>query len=467
MTEPTRLTERLEEIVSDVEADPSLAHRVLSRGRERRRKRRTIFGAATALTVVLAAGTALTGWLREQEDGADPVIPAQGRFGEPSPVLTERLTGEPRGDLAEDAAFLAEAEALWREQAADAITWLRYPDGLVLTGEPNVHAAFETPAGPVAVITQAITRNDVEAISGVVGPDAQGRTRVLSANPDGGRLLSNFVGPDSRVLVVVDADWGHVSLSEHIDIDPATGLPTRHWREVPLDDHIGIAELDSPSPPEGLDLSPTPEGSMFDGGPAGRAVQPMFPEGRRGDHDEPIGHQTTYPGPLLAGTSSDEDGRPQAIIEVGQIADRSLIRNPSRRLFGALTEAGVIAPLTSSFSELAALALPDGRTALITNVSYGPTAPHLYAVIVDGAEHEVVYGGPIDVESPLPVALRLPDDQGWAVFDHESELRYRDSPDAEWRDARAEQGAALLPPTAVQVEVRDADGGSVVVDLDD
>ncbi|AOS62288.1 hypothetical protein [Actinoalloteichus hymeniacidonis] len=468
MTERHAISEQLDEIVSTVEADPRLADRALTRGRQLRQTRRTVFGAVLALAVVLTAGTALTAWVRANDEAIVPAqeSPAYEPPRDPSPELVERLTGEVRGDLAEDTAFIAEAESLWREQAADALSWTttHHPQQ-TLTGVPNVHAAFTTPAGEVAIITQAVAGTRREAISGIVGPDEQGTTRVLRTTHDDGRLLSYVVGSEPGVLVVDAAWWGRVSMSDRVEVDAATGRPSREWAEIPLQDRIGIAALEPTSDPQLLTLSPLPNGNLGDGGPLGRQVQHAVPEGPRTAEEAASWDDVPVRRPLLSHTWSDEEDPPSPVIEVGEVDDRSLIDDAFMQVFGALGRTEVFGDSTTFNDPLAAFALPDGRTALVIDANHGPPAPHQYAVIfADGDFEEVVYGGPVDLDSTLPIAIRLPAEQGWAVFDHETQLRYRESDDGDWVST-GRSGAALLPDTATQVEVTDADGETEVVDL--
>ncbi|MEK8105276.1 hypothetical protein NKG94_08965 [Micromonospora sp. M12] len=60
----------------------------------------------------------------------------------------------------------------------------------------------------------------------------------------------------------------------------------------------------------------------------------------------------------------------------------------------------------------------------------------------------------------LPVRLRLPDDQGFLVAAEGSALSYRVG-DGQWQDAGRD--AALLPATATDVQVTDADGTATSV----
>jgi hypothetical protein len=68
---------------------------------------------------------------------------------------------------------------------------------------------------------------------------------------------------------------------------------------------------------------------------------------------------------------------------------------------------------------------------------------------------EAVASTTADWSASLPVRLRLPDDQGVLVAAEGSALSYRVG-DGQWQDAGRD--AALLPATATDVQVTDANG---------
>ncbi|WP_112668663.1 hypothetical protein [Micromonospora saelicesensis] len=67
-----------------------------------------------------------------------------------------------------------------------------------------------------------------------------------------------------------------------------------------------------------------------------------------------------------------------------------------------------------------------------------------------------------DWSAPLPVRLRLPDDQGVLVAAEGSALSYRVG-DGQWQDAG--RNAALLPAAATDVRVTDATGTTTDVPI--
>ncbi|MDT7550249.1 MAG: hypothetical protein QOE84_2643, partial [Actinomycetota bacterium] len=77
-------------------------------------------------------------------------------------------------------------------------------------------------------------------------------------------------------------------------------------------------------------------------------------------------------------------------------------------------------------------------------------ASHLYAVLGVGASEQVVSPGAVDPKAPLPVAVHLPDRQGWVVAQLGHVLEYRIGAGS-WISAG--HGGALLPDAATAVRV--------------
>jgi hypothetical protein len=113
------------------------------------------------------------------------------------------------------------------------------------------------------------------------------------------------------------------------------------------------------------------------------------------------------------------------------------------------------------------MATPDhhGRTALVGETQDGLRDSQLYAVVLDrfGAVEDVIPAGAVDSAAALPVAVRLPDAQGWMVAAHGSEIAFRTTADKAWQPVGA--NAALLPNLATQVRLTRSVGEPVTVDL--
>jgi hypothetical protein len=107
--------------------------------------------------------------------------------------------------------------------------------------------------------------------------------------------------------------------------------------------------------------------------------------------------------------------------------------------------------------------LPDGRIAILSEFLEDLNPSRIYAVLLedDGSIAGAVPGNLVDPSAPLPVALRMPDGQGWVVANYGATLRYRVD-GGTWQDAG--QNAVLLPDNAIQVQVT-RDGTSTDVTL--
>jgi hypothetical protein len=104
---------------------------------------------------------------------------------------------------------------------------------------------------------------------------------------------------------------------------------------------------------------------------------------------------------------------------------------------------------------------PNGTRVLIgeQQLDYDPT--HLFAVLLSPSGIQtVVQGGVPDAKAALPVAIKLPAGQGWAVAQYKADLSFR-SGKGEWSTPR--KNAALVPAgNDVEVKV-DLGGGQVTI----
>ncbi len=105
--------------------------------------------------------------------------------------------------------------------------------------------------------------------------------------------------------------------------------------------------------------------------------------------------------------------------------------------------------------------LDDGTEVVVGGEMLGVVEPtQIYAVVQGKHGTQVMHAGRAERTAPLPVRVELPDQQGWVVAAYGAKLRYRGADGSEW--SRAVEDAALLPPTATEVEVTGPDGRHVV-----
>ncbi|ASO19006.1 hypothetical protein FHR81_001272 [Actinoalloteichus hoggarensis] len=465
MTDQESVKDALADAAGEITPSPAFTDRVMAGGRRRRRAGRLL---AAATTVVALSTAGLLPTLLRNTDGTD-LGPADSPHsgvnpGENHPAR-HWLAAPTRGDLRDDQAFLDEVIEAWGQD-------LPYPEHSVPAGEgePNVVVASDTASGPVAVVVQDFWWEDgYEVLSGVLATSDDGGLEVLRTNPEYGDPLALLLGPDRPTLLAV-SPTDPLYVSVEFAIDEHSGIPEpRDWDELPLTEGLALTELQPDLQPADLLLSTHPGG---DGHPPPQfVIRPWLAVDGDAPHHE--GWDSPPAGGRLQQGWAPESGPQGLTLRVDAEGD-TVSENGMDVMHAfdeALHEAGAIAPDYSP-RPLTLFALdvnlPDGRRAYVGELMHNSERAHLYATIRDQDRVvEIVHAGRTPTDSPLPVRVRMPDDQGWAVFSYQAELRYRDSPESPWRDVHTEWGAALLPDTAVQVEVTDAEGRVAVVELAD
>jgi hypothetical protein len=444
MVDTERVNRAMWDATDRLRLAPDFADRVVSGGRRRVRRSR-VRGVAIALAVVMAGGGATVAW----RDATGTVIVADHRLAQPT-----------AGDLAGDAGLIERAVRAWHvglpyaHSGEEAVAALR--------GEPHVYWAGTTKAGPAAVVVQEGARRGHVGIVGLVATDAVSRSfRLLGEYPEADGLPWVFAfGPDDRTLLALDPGLPlYVSMAA---VSGPDGTVTRSWRPMDLADGVALTEV-----PAG--------GDATDVRVMARQVRPGARERDSTGHywvqktsqyveeadavraGVDTATVTTVPDidGLLPWNNRDVNGP----VRIG----RSTQVNDDGGLFSrAVGESRFLDPLISihgaGWWEVIA-GLPDGRTALLSEI-YQESDPGLvFAVLLDatGAVDAVIPGGPADRDAPVPVRVRLPDAQGWLVAAYGSSLAYRTPGGGAWVEAGRD--AALLPDTATEVRAV-ADGGA-------
>ncbi|AOS62286.1 hypothetical protein [Actinoalloteichus hymeniacidonis] len=459
MNEHDSVRDALDETTADIAPSPTFANRVVAGARRRRRTGR-ILAVATTIVALSATGLALPALLRET-NGLD--VAQAG----PSSSTQQWLQDPTRGDLADDQAFLDLAIETWQQEAPG-----RYPrdETPINQGEPHVVVAAETEAGPVAVVAQEVEwSGGPEVVSGVLATPSEGSLELLMTRTEFGDPLAYLLGPDRRTLLVVSPTTA-LDISTEIVIDDHSGRPDpRAWMEFSLSNGLALHQLSSELEPADVLLR-----TLGDNGaevPLASVIQPWIGVGSGTPYHE--GSDEPALDVRLRQGWAPESGDQNLALDIDAEGD-ALAENGHDQLLTfdrEMTEAGLsIDDYQMRPASLFTMnvRLSDGRRALIAEQLHTPERAHLYAVVYDqDVVEEIVHAGPTPRESALPVSVRLPDEQGWVVFDYLSDLRYRDSPESEWQDVTTEWGAALLPASAGQVEVTDTEGDVTVVDLAD
>ncbi|MEU4474978.1 hypothetical protein [Micromonospora sp. NPDC023888] len=389
-------------------------------GRRRVVRRRSVLAAVCAAVVALpvAGGLRLAG-----DGGAAPV--AAPMFDEPT-----------RGDLAADDGYLRQVREAWKRRLEQT--------GGTTRGEPHVVWAGTTPAGPAAYVADSTTRHTTV---GFVEPTADGPrigtlTVVDDTGTDGIEQAALF-GPQRDVLLVLD--FGQpVEFSADLRYLP-DGKVERTFTPVAFRDGAAVMSVPPQRTKLTVALARTPvsrenmvhinntELIQFPGGqdrPAPPLIRHTLPGAQQVWGTDPAAEQVSAPAEAIA----------DYIDPVGVHTHNG---SPRLWVYGAT---------------------PDGRRLLVETIQYDDDPSRVIALLAGrDLPFEAVAGTTVDWSAPLPVQLRLPDDQGVLVAAEGSALSYRVA-GGQWQDAG--RNAALLPAAATDVRVTDAAGTTTTVPVD-
>jgi hypothetical protein len=432
----------LERATAGVEPSPTLLRDVRAGGRRRLRRRRATGALALALSVSGAA--AVTSVVMPNDR-------ATVRFS------GELFDGQEHGDLAGDAAFKTEVIHAWDSSHATSENASRgiFDD---LRGEPKVVWAGTTPVGRAAVVVQdaylsehadiQLDHEGIYQLIGFVGPGANGSPRVVA---------DTYPAPGTSPDIAWYVDQKR-TLAAALDVGKPLGISWK-WTYgadgtvgrtyTPLSKHDGIAWL---ALPPGVEPGLTVRIGLL---PVKRFedVRGIL-NAKRGPDDSGGGDGRLK---WLTGTPS----RPLFHLGGSWAPNESAL---SGRLEGALTarRSGGDS-FSSAFSLWYAYGnLADGRQLVVGEQQLENDPSRLYAVIGSGDHQVVVAPGEVDVHAVLPVAVHLPDGQGWVVAQNKAELSYRIGSGA-WVPVGT--NAALLPEGASAVLVALPGSAPQVVDL--
>ncbi|WP_433284964.1 hypothetical protein [Micromonospora sp. CA-244673] len=402
---------------------PGLLDEVRRGGRRRVVRRRAVLAAVCAAVVAVPVGG-----LQLAGDGGEGQVA--------SPLLDEPT----RGDLAGDEGYLRQVRDAWQRRLKQ--------DGEQMRGEPHIVWAGSTPAGPAAYIAHRTVHNPVASSEGdrviataaFVEPTADGprvttREQVTDAGTDGISQAA-LLGPRRDLLLVLD--FGRpVEFSPELRYLP-DGKVSRSFQRVAFRDGAAVLTVPPQLTKITVAISRTPVSRqnmvhITNDGPV------LFPDGK----DRPRPQQVRH---TLPGAEKVWVGDPSA----------KKVSAPAEALADYIDSAGVH---TSDGSPLLWVygATPDGRLLLVETIQYDDDPARVIALLAPRyLPFKAVASTIADWRAPLPVRLRLPDNQGILVAAEGAALSYRVG-DGSWQDAG--RNAALLPANATEVRV-DA-GGSV------
>ncbi|HET9141164.1 hypothetical protein, partial [Actinophytocola sp.] len=290
-----------------------------------------------------------------------------------------------------------------------------------------------------------------------------GTSRLVFETPEPapGRFGVQF-GPEGRTVLVLDP--GTPLWFSAAPIAGPNGRLTRDWRPLPAADGVAITQV--------------PDTAVA--GDARVLARPTRPAADdRGADAVRLEWSAEYVEHAKAGRPTQRQGRPTgrpALAWTDEAARRMMVGNPARPIpyeagepmltfVDGLEQAGMLDfgfhyQGWGSWSVIGGLS--DGRTVIVSEIVEDARPSRIFAVLLnpDGSVSDAVRGDQPDPSVPLPVHLRLPDHQGWIVADYGAALRYRAIPGGPLLDAARD--AALVPDTALQVEVSRGGAATVV-----
>ncbi|MGC4877565.1 hypothetical protein ACLQ26_15085 [Micromonospora sp. DT43] len=424
--------EVLHRATSHLSGRPDLLEDVRRGGRRRVRRFRVTLTAVCAAMVVVPLGGVLT-----VPVGRDTAGVASPMFDAPT-----------KGDLAGDDAYLRQVRTAWQRQ-------LERSGETQVPSDPHVVWAGRTPAGPAAYVAAASTTDPNEGAEGerigwvaFVEPTADGpQVRTIESLTDDPRqrnAQAAFLGAERDVLLILDT-------GQPMEFSPelrytSDGKVSRTYQPVTFEDGAAILRIPPQRTKVTVALSVTPLSDVNMVHILGAADVLFSDDGARRDVQR---IKRTLPGAEQVWGGDPSDNRYDQSgyeIDAGAEALAAWIDVAGFHAQGDGPELFVYG------------ATADGRRLLVRTIQYDSDPARVIALLARGNAHlQAVASAFVDGEAPLPIRLRLPDDQGILVAAEGSALSYR-SGAGQWQDAG--RNAALLPSTATEVRVT-ATGGAV------
>ncbi|MFC9694645.1 hypothetical protein ACFTSF_39225 [Kribbella sp. NPDC056951] len=432
----TELKDRLMASVDEIEAAPDVLDRVRVGGARRLRRRRLTTLAVSTMVVLAVGGVTLTGPSLYHQLTDPPVagVPVQN---DPYGFL---MKGHTRGDLAGDQNYLDQALAAWEKSHRNSGNRDR---GIFdrMQGEPQVFWAGKTPGGRVAIIGQysdlrhhdniQLDREGVHTLVGFVADGTDGKPAVVADSypAPGVSLTTGFV--TRNTLVVLDTGK-KVGWSPAREYDDSNGSSSRKYTQVQFKNGVGVVKLPENTDAKKLALHTLPAQGPSDLAIANGGVNTMgnsTPDDRLWSSDIP--NDGLWP--MSAGAEQlAGDARDTFTNTVGAAAD------PEHYMFSA--------SLWIGYGVTA-----NGSSVYLGEQQIDTDASRVYAVLQPAkGKAQIIGGGEPNRGAALPVQIRLPDNQGWAVAAKDATLSYRYGEGA-WS---ATSKHALLIPHGEDVEVK-------------
>ena len=439
MTE-TELHRHLGETVDKFEPAPDLLDRVRAGGTRRLRRRRLTAVGATALSVLLAGSLAVAG--PRILAGDDPGV-ASVNAADPYGNL---LKGKTQGDLSRDKQYLEEVTTIWQNSHTTSGNNLRgiFDD---LRGKPKVAWAGNTPGGRAAVVVQQAYLHagknfpddlGLRTLVGFIGAGTDGKQQLIAddyAPPGAGRAAGFLTGAGTaQAMVVLDQGKpvGYSTQREYL----ADGSSRRVFTPLTFGHGVGIVRVPAGVTAESVALTLLPATGTTDLRVLQRQTAANQPRESR--------LWLVLPPSNLWPMTDHVKG-------LDHTALGAFVKHVERKSDPYATR--------SSYS----LWVGYGRTANGSGILLGeqvlqPDQTRVYAVLTSPTRSaRIIPGGIPDKNSVLPVAIKLPDGQGWAVAQKGAQLSYRTA-----GTLSKPRPNALLVPAGASAEVRVVLNGKTV-----
>jgi hypothetical protein len=444
----TELKHRLSAEVDGIEAPSDLLDRARSGGARRLRRRRFIAITATAATVVVAGGVAVSSQTILDHLGDSPVAGTPAA-NDPYAYL---MNGKTSGDLAGDQAYLTEVLRTWRTSHRKSVNFSR---GIFdhMQGNAKVAWAGNTPGGRAAIVVEwsdlrkhkdvQLDHVGVATLIGFIGEDKNGKPTVIGDGypVPGASLPAGFVVEKAGVkaLVAIDMRARKVGWSAGHTYE-ADGTVHRKYTALTFKDHVSVVKLPADQRPSALRLSKLP---------AAAGVSDL----------------TIVNGDLNSAPSTTAGKRLwESEVQLWPMSNgadrlRAKAADSFDNAVSAVSDPDIYASAHSMWTGYGVT--PNGSAVYIGEQQIDDDPTHVYAVIQPKAgKARIVQGGVPNRDDQLPVQIKLPDNQGWAVANNQRKLSYRIN-DGAWSPERSD--ALLVPAGAkAEVKVRDGDKAEIV-----
>ncbi|MEU4190260.1 hypothetical protein AB0E69_00020 [Kribbella sp. NPDC026611] len=435
MTE-TELKQRMTAGVAEVEASDDLLDRVRAGGARRVRRRQFIGVTAAAFAVVVGGGAAIAVPAALEHRG-EPPVGAKPGADDPYASL---MIGPAKGDLAHDKTYLGQVLQAWRSSHRKSVNADR---GIFdhMQGDAQVAWAGNTPGGRAAIVVEnadlrvhsnvQLYREGIATLIGYVGDSTDGKPVVVGDDyPVPGASQSiGFVVEKSgtKALVVMNLNGQKLGWSAGRSY-LADGSVKRIYLPLTFRDRIAVVTLPPGQDLSKLRLSVLPgtefsELSIVNGD----ANRPSEIGGTRLWGDDVAAWPMTDGADKLRARANDEFNNAVAAVS-----------DPNAY--------GVAMSLWTGYGVTA-----NGTAVYLGEQALDADPTHVYAVLKPRTGNvRIAHGGVPDKDAVLPVQVKLPDGQGWAVAQKDAQLSYRLDGGA-WSPARSN---ALLVPAGDDAEVK-------------